>query len=138
VPAPVDGPQQSAPQGVGDHQGVQEDQPVRVLDVRAGTGIARSLLPDPERSIWLDEDRAKLPRVQASAMVTTGILAAATRLLLRDRSIDVALCLAMSHHLSDPQLETMLSEIARVVHVGEKGPEPAGRVFGPAQRLSDL
>jgi ubiquinone/menaquinone biosynthesis C-methylase UbiE len=87
----------------------------RVLDVGAGTGIAMSLLPEPRRYIWLDEDPAKLPRAHTSATVVRAILADATRLPLRERSIDVALCLAMSHHLSDTQLEAMLAELARVV-----------------------
>ncbi len=87
----------------------------RVLDVGAGTGIAMSLLPEPQRYIWLDEDAAKLPRAHGSATIVRAILGDATRLPLRERSIDVALCLAMSHHLSDPQLEAMLGELARVV-----------------------
>ena len=86
----------------------------RVLDVGAGTGIARVLLPDRQGYIWLDEDAAKLRGVDPSDRVRA-ILADATRLPLRERSVDVALCLAVSHHLSDVQLDTVLSELARVV-----------------------
>jgi len=86
----------------------------RILDVGAGTAIARSLLPEPEGYIWLDVDPVKLRGVH-SATGLRAILADATRLPLQTGSIDVALCLAMSHHLSDPQLEAVLTELARVV-----------------------
>jgi SAM-dependent methyltransferase len=88
----------------------------RVLDIGAGTGVALSLLPEQARYIWLDMDAMKLRGARALRGRAGAIVADATRLPLRDRCVDVALCFAMSHHLSDARLEAMLGEVARVVH----------------------
>ncbi len=87
-----------------------------MLDVGAGTGIALSLLPEHTRYIWLDTDTAKLRGVRTPGAHARAIIGDATRLPLRDRCVDVALCLAVSHHLTDARLEAMLGELARVVH----------------------
>jgi SAM-dependent methyltransferase len=87
----------------------------RVLDVGGGTGVALSVLPEPRRYLWLDTDPAKLRGLPSAVSGVRAVLGDATRLPLRPRSVDIALCLAMSHHLSDAQLEAMLGELARVV-----------------------
>jgi len=86
-----------------------------VLDVGAGTGLAVPVLPMSARYVWLDNDPDKLRGARDTHRAPRGILGDATRLGLRDLSIDVVLCFAMSHHLGDAQLEAMLAELARVV-----------------------
>jgi SAM-dependent methyltransferase len=86
-----------------------------VLDVGAGTGLVVPLLPPSARYVWLDNDPAKLHGVRSTQRSLRGVLGDATRLGFRDRSVDLALCLAMSHHLADGELAAMLSELARVV-----------------------
>ena len=86
-----------------------------VLDVGAGTGLVVPLLPRSARYVWLDNDPDKLRGIRPAHGHLRGILGDATQLGLRDGSVDVALCLAMSHHLADEQLTAMLAELARVV-----------------------
>jgi SAM-dependent methyltransferase len=86
-----------------------------VLDVGAGTGLVQPLLPPTARYVWLDNDVDKLRGARPAGGRLRGILGDATRLGLRDGTVDVALCLAMSHHLADHELEAMLAELARVV-----------------------
>jgi SAM-dependent methyltransferase len=86
-----------------------------VLDVGAGTGRVVPLLPPSARYIWLDNDVDKLRGARPADGRLRGILGDATRLGLRADSVDVALCLAMSHHLADAELEAMFAELARVV-----------------------
>ena len=86
-----------------------------VLDVGAGTGLAVPVLPRSARYVWLDNDADKLRGARAAGGGLRGMLGDATRLGLRDLSVDVALCFAMSHHLDDAELEAMLTELARVV-----------------------
>jgi SAM-dependent methyltransferase len=86
-----------------------------VLDVGAGTGLVMPLLPPSARYIWLDNDPDKLRGALSAAERLRGMLGDATRLGLRDRSVDVAICFAMSHHLTDAELEAMLAELARVI-----------------------
>src|SRR5262249_21663581 len=87
-----------------------------VLDVGAGTGLARPLVPVSSRYVWLDVDPKKLSGFRAKQTAPADmVLADAVRLSLLDQSVDYALCLAISHHLSDSQLRQLFSEMARVV-----------------------
>lgn len=86
-----------------------------VLDVGAGTGPYRSLLPETARYIWLDIDAGKLKVFQHRRMLPPAVLGDATRLCLHDHSVDYALCIALSHHLSNQQLSCLFSELARIV-----------------------
>jgi len=86
-----------------------------VLDVGAGTGLAVAVLPRSARYVWLDNDSDKLRGARAARTGLRGMLGDATQLGLRDLSVAVALCLAMSHQLDDDGLEAMLVELARVV-----------------------
>jgi SAM-dependent methyltransferase len=85
-----------------------------VLDSGAGTGNFEALLPRSARYLWLDTDSRKLARFRRKSRAPA-ILGDATRLPLRDRSVDWALAVGMSHHLSDDELGRMLDELRRVV-----------------------
>ena len=87
-----------------------------VLDVGAGTGLYVSALPRSAHHIWFDGDPQKLRGFQGSPIGTRrAIIGDAVNLGLRDRSVDCALCLHVTHHLDDAQLERLLDELARVV-----------------------
>jgi SAM-dependent methyltransferase len=71
-----------------------------VLDAGAGTGIVEALLPTSARYLWLDPDPRKLRGFRAKSHAPA-LLADATRLPLRDRSVDWALSTFVSHHLDE-------------------------------------
>jgi ubiquinone/menaquinone biosynthesis C-methylase UbiE len=85
-----------------------------VLEVGAGTGMNASLLPPGARYLWLDHDPQKLAGFRARMPHAPALLCDGTRIALRERSVDVALCIAVSHHLTDSQLAELFCEIARV------------------------
>jgi SAM-dependent methyltransferase len=84
-----------------------------VLDVGAGTGIVEPQLPSSARYVWLDSDPQKLQGFRTKSQAPA-LLADATRIPLRDASVDWALSTAVSHHLDDAQLAQMLDELRRV------------------------
>jgi SAM-dependent methyltransferase len=86
-----------------------------VLDVGAGTGSLAELLPSSATYIWLDSDTVKLGRFRAKSPAGLALLADATRIPLVDRAVDYAVCVAVSHHLTDAQLRELVSELQRVV-----------------------
>jgi SAM-dependent methyltransferase len=86
-----------------------------VLDVGGGTGNGLRALPAGARYIWLDNDPRKLDGLRANA--GTGVLAllgSATAIPLASKSVDFALCLAMSHHLDDGGVRSLFAELGRV------------------------
>jgi ubiquinone/menaquinone biosynthesis C-methylase UbiE len=85
-----------------------------LLDVGAGTGLYRSLVPETARYIWLDIDSEQLEGFQRRQTPYAALVGDGTRLCLRDHSVDYVLCIALSHHLSDEQLPRLVSELARV------------------------
>jgi uncharacterized protein YbaR (Trm112 family) len=86
---------------------------VLVLDVGGGTGSLEALLPASARYLWLDSDPKKLRGFRAKSQ-SPAMLADATSLPLRSRSVDWAVSVGVSHHLSDGQLGRMLDELRRV------------------------
>src|SRR6185437_6493490 len=80
-----------------------------VLDVGAGTGTLEAILPTQAQYIWLDTDVEKLAGFRTHS-TSPAILGDATRLPLRDNSVDWAVSAGVSHHLDDDQLERMLDE----------------------------
>ena len=86
-----------------------------VLDVGAGTGLVAPLLPAGAHYLWLDNDLRKLRGFRPGRSRVSCMLGDGTRLGLRDRSVDVGVCVAVSHHLTDSQLDGVLGELARVV-----------------------
>jgi hypothetical protein len=63
------------------------------------------------------------------------IVCDATRMALRSRSIDCALCIAVAHHLSDASLAELLREVARVVRTRLVFVEPVSRPSSLVGRL---
>jgi SAM-dependent methyltransferase len=84
-----------------------------VLDAGAGTGNLEELLPSSASYLWLDPDPQKLAGFRRKSDATA-ILGDATRIPLKDDSVDWAICIGVSHHLDDRELSTMLSELRRV------------------------
>jgi len=85
-----------------------------VLDVGAGTGTLRALLPENCRYIWMDNDLQKL-RGYRARRGDRAVLGSALHLALASNSVDQALLVAVSHHLGDSEFRQTLQEIARVV-----------------------
>jgi SAM-dependent methyltransferase len=85
-----------------------------VLDVGAGTGNGLRVLPIQARYLWLDNDPQKLAGLEHVDRPFLAVLASATAIPLGARSVDIALCIAMSHHLDDRQISELLSELSRV------------------------
>lgn len=88
-----------------------------VLDVGAGTGSVEAALPDGARYLWLDADPEKLNGFRTKSP-SQAILGDATKLPLRDRSVDWAVSVGVSHHLDDAGLGLMLDELRRVAREG--------------------
>ena len=88
--------------------------PALVLDVGAGTGNGLRVLPSQARYLWLDNDSQKLSGMQRMARPFLAILGSATAIPLNRSSVDVVLCMAMSHHLDDQEVLELFSELARV------------------------
>jgi uncharacterized protein YbaR (Trm112 family) len=88
-----------------------------VLDVGAGTGSVEAALPPGARYIWLDADPQKLNGFRTKSP-SQAILGDATKLPLRDRSVDWAVSAGLSHHLDDAELGLMLDELRRVAREG--------------------
>ena len=87
---------------------------ITILDVGAGTGNGLRVLPREARYVWLDNDPQKLAGVERIGRPFLAILASATAIPLGPRSVDMALCVAMSHHLDDRQISQLFSELSRV------------------------
>jgi SAM-dependent methyltransferase len=84
-----------------------------VLDAGAGTGSLEAHLPSSAQYLWLDTDPQKLAGFRKRS-TTPAILGDATRIPLRDRSVDWAVSIGVSHHLDDDGLRRMLDELRRV------------------------
>jgi len=86
----------------------------KVLDVGGGTGELARIVPRAADYIWLDNDAQKLKGVRQKIKKVRAVLGDASQIGLKDKCVDVGVCVAVSHHLTDPQLADMLSEIGRV------------------------
>ncbi len=85
-----------------------------LLDVGAGTGELARIVPPETAYIWFDNDPQKLSGFRGKSASPRALLGEADCIGLRDKSVDVAVCVAMSHHLTDEQLGMTLREMARV------------------------
>ncbi|HEX4806479.1 MAG TPA: class I SAM-dependent methyltransferase [Conexibacter sp.] len=85
-----------------------------VLDVGAGTGSLARLLP-PGATYWaLDNDPAKLRRLEAKVPTARALLRSALDTGLEDGAVDWAVCIDVAHHLDDEQLPRFVAELARI------------------------
>ncbi|HSB71885.1 MAG TPA: class I SAM-dependent methyltransferase [Candidatus Methylomirabilis sp.] len=88
----------------------------RILDVGAGTGLQRSLVPETAWYIWLDVDWTKLHGYRRRHSDGAVVIGDGSIMPLRDRSVDFGLCVAVSHqYLTDGQLTSLFAELALVV-----------------------
>src|SRR6266511_1179389 len=86
-----------------------------ILDVGGGTGIWRRLWPVDSFYICLDIDRLKLQGINRRYRNDIRLLGDATELPAATDSVDVIMCTAVSHHLSDTSLDRLIAESARVL-----------------------
>jgi SAM-dependent methyltransferase len=86
-----------------------------VVDVGAGTGTLRRILPTSVVHICLDLDPAKLRRAILKDPAANALLADATKAPLASGCADAVVCVAVSHHLTDQQLDRALDEIGRLL-----------------------
>jgi ubiquinone/menaquinone biosynthesis C-methylase UbiE len=93
-----------------------------VVDVGGGTGAARALWGRSTRYVCLDNDPLKLRGYLAREAAGLAVLADATRLPLPEGGVDAIVCTAVTHHLSDVQLDEFVGEAARVL-------KPRGRLI---------
>jgi ubiquinone/menaquinone biosynthesis C-methylase UbiE len=63
----------------------------------------------------MDNDVKKLRGFKGKWPFHLALLGDATRIGLKDKSVDYAICIALSHHLPEPDLFILFSELARVV-----------------------
>jgi ubiquinone/menaquinone biosynthesis C-methylase UbiE len=85
-----------------------------LLDIGGGTGEFARIVPASATYIWLDNDRQKLSGLRAKFTGIRALLGDASQISLKDKSVDIATCIAMSHHLTDVQLSSAIREFARV------------------------
>ena len=85
-----------------------------VVDVGGGTGTLKALLPSTVRHVCVDTDRMKLSGYAAKFPDALPLYGDAMRLPLRTRVAPQVALIAVSHHLTDAELEAALSEIARI------------------------
>jgi SAM-dependent methyltransferase len=89
-----------------------------VLDIGAGTGRIRKQLSADCTYYCIDNEGPKLLQLRKAAKGALAILGDATNTPVASSSMDLVLCMAMSHHLSDSELELALLEIRRTLQPG--------------------
>jgi SAM-dependent methyltransferase len=85
-----------------------------LLDTGAGTGEIVRILDPSTRYVWLDNDAQKLSGFKAKCGQGLAVLGDVTRIPLGRGAVHTGLCVAVSHHLTDPEFDDLLSELARV------------------------
>jgi ubiquinone/menaquinone biosynthesis C-methylase UbiE len=85
-----------------------------LLDVGAGTANFYSVVPDDFEYIALDPDDRKLMRVRQKYPDVQTVHGSGTHLPFSDAEIDYTLCIDVSHHLHDDELERLVNELARI------------------------
>lgn len=88
-----------------------------VLDVGAGTGNLALNLPHSAKYLWMDCDAKKLEGYKAKNLPGLAFLGDATKIPLKDKSVDYAICIAVTHHLSDAKLDLAFNELARIIRL---------------------
>jgi ubiquinone/menaquinone biosynthesis C-methylase UbiE len=89
-----------------------------VLDLGGGTGRIRSLLSSDCKYYCLDNEVPKLLQFRSRTKDALAILGDATQAPVASASMDLVICIAVSHHLNDSGLERVFSEIVRILRPG--------------------
>ncbi len=85
-----------------------------LLEAGAGTGEITRILDPSTRYTWLDIDPQKLSGFRQKCPRGLAVLGSVTEIPLAQSSMHTTLCVAVSHHLTDPELGKMFAELARV------------------------
>jgi ubiquinone/menaquinone biosynthesis C-methylase UbiE len=85
-----------------------------LLEAGAGTGEITQILDPTTRYTWLDNDPRKLSGFRQKCPRGVAVLGSVTEIPLAQSSMHTALCMAVSHHLTDGELGKMFAELARV------------------------
>jgi SAM-dependent methyltransferase len=91
-----------------------------VLDLGGGTGSARHLWPASCNYICLDNDALKLRGLAAKHSDSWGLLADGMKIPVKSGSLDVVMCVGVSHHLPEGVFAGAVSETMRIL-------KPSGR-----------
>jgi len=92
--------------------------PGTVVDVGGGTGIWRGLWAPNCRYVCLDIEMPKLRGFRSKVPDGFAVLSDATRMPITDASVDVVMCIAVVHHLTDTMLDQVFGEALRVLKQG--------------------
>jgi ubiquinone/menaquinone biosynthesis C-methylase UbiE len=85
-----------------------------LLDTGAGTGEITRILDPTTRYMWLDIDPQKLSGFRQKCPRGLAVVGSVTEIPLAQSSMHTTLCVAVSHHLTDRELDKMFAELARV------------------------
>ena len=86
-----------------------------VIDVGAGTGRLRRIWPRTARYFCLDVEEPKLTYFLRNVGGGLAVMGDAGQLPFPDHSVDVVICVAVSHHLDDALFERFVAEARRVL-----------------------
>jgi ubiquinone/menaquinone biosynthesis C-methylase UbiE len=89
--------------------------PKNVVDIGGGTGAVRGLLARDCRYVCLDMEMPKLAGFRARVPNGLAVLGDATKIPLTSGCADLVVCKAVTHHLTESQLEQSLDESCRVL-----------------------
>lgn len=89
-----------------------------VIDLGGGTGRAQALLSSDCLYFCLDNEMPKLIQFRKRSKKPLAILGDATMAPVISGSMDLVLCTAVAHHLTDSQLERLVVEASRILRPG--------------------
>jgi ubiquinone/menaquinone biosynthesis C-methylase UbiE len=98
------------------HTGVMDA--ATVVDVGGGTGTSRTIWPTNCRYVCLDLEMPKLEGFRSRVPDGLAVLSDATRMPIANSSVDVVMCMAVVHHLTDAMFDQVLGEALRVLKLG--------------------
>jgi ubiquinone/menaquinone biosynthesis C-methylase UbiE len=92
--------------------------PKIVVDIGGGTGSVQSLFPLDCMYICVDREMPKLLGFRSKVPHGKAVLADVTALPISDNSVDMVICKAVTHHLTNVMLEQTFAEAHRVLRAG--------------------